>query len=304
MTHDDTGTADTGTTDTHPQDDHETVDRDGPETGIDETEDGVDETEAGVDETEAVEAFRHLGLSKYEAQVFIALATLESGTARDVDRVADVPRSQVYGAAESLEGRGLVEIQQSNPIRYRAVDLDGARDRLRDRLDRHADRAFAYVERAREEYDDTDAERQEGVWTVQGRDTVSARVSDLVEAAEDRVLYVTPAALLDPDVVATLEARADEGDVDVWVLAVDDAVATAFAEDSSVSVAPFTGGKDETAGRLLAVDGDTVLLSVADGEGEPGTGEETAIWSSETGFAAVFLELVGSHLGDAVETKL
>ena len=91
--------------------------------------------------TDAVDAFEDLGLTSYEAKVFIALHRLGLGTARDVADTTDVPRSQVYSVAESLESRGLLEVQQSNPIRYRPVSVDEARETLRDRFEREQDRA-------------------------------------------------------------------------------------------------------------------------------------------------------------------
>ncbi len=56
-----------------------------------------------MDESDAIEALEELGLSNYEAKVFVALQRLGTGTARDIHQATDVPRSQVYGAAESLQ---------------------------------------------------------------------------------------------------------------------------------------------------------------------------------------------------------
>lgn len=254
-----------------------------------------------VDENEAVESLQRLGLSKYEAQVFIALERLGSGTARDVDRMTDVPRSQVYGAAENLEDRGLVEVQQSNPIQYRAVTLDEAREILQERFEREQDRAFEFLEQAREGADHKD-EHQEGVWTVHGQGNVSTRVQQLVEAAENNVLYVTRGELIDDDVVASLDERAE--DIDVWVFYCDRESADGFASAENVSLVPFPEEKDEMTGRLLTIDRDTILLSVLGGEELPGVRKETAIWSSDTGFATVLLQLVGSHLDEEIGTKL
>lgn len=254
-----------------------------------------------VAENEAVEALQRLGFSKYEAQVFIALERLGSGTARDVGRMTDVPRSQVYGAAENLEERGLIEVQQSNPIQYRAVTLDEAREILQERFECEQDRAFEFLERAREGSDHKD-EHQEGVWTVHGQGNVSTRARQLVDDAESHVLYVTNGDLIDDDVVQTLDERGE--DFDVWVFYVDETGADAFSNASNVSLVPFPEEKDEMTGRLLAIDGDTILLSVLGGEELPGVRKETAIWSSDTGFATVLLQLVGSHLGEEVGTKL
>lgn len=40
------------------------------------------------------------GLSTYAARTFVGWVRLGSGTARDVSRVADVPRPRVYDVAE------------------------------------------------------------------------------------------------------------------------------------------------------------------------------------------------------------
>lgn len=58
-----------------------------------------------MDDEAAIDGLNRLGLTAYESQVFLGLQKLASGTVSDV---VDVPRSQVYGAAETLEG-GLVD---------------------------------------------------------------------------------------------------------------------------------------------------------------------------------------------------
>ena len=256
-----------------------------------------------VDADAAAESLQRLGLSQYEAEVFIALTRLGTGTARDVDRMTDVPRSQVYGAADDLEARGLVEVQQSNPKQYRAVDLEEARETLHERFEAEQDRAFEFLETAREGADHRE-EHQEGVWTVHGRDNVSGRVQQIVADAEERVLYGSSADLLDDEVDAALRERAT--DIEVWVFSADEELRERFA-DSDVRVAPVPEPMSEekdSPGRLLAVDGETILLSVLGGEELPGVRKETAIWSADTGFATVLLQLLGSHLDGPVENKL
>jgi sugar-specific transcriptional regulator TrmB len=53
-----------------------------------------------------------------------------------------VPRSQVYGAADDLEDRGLLDVQQTTPKRYRAVSLEGAREQLRREFEREQEQGF------------------------------------------------------------------------------------------------------------------------------------------------------------------
>ena len=247
-----------------------------------------------MSESDAVTALQRLGLSKYEASVFVALQRLGTGTAREVADETDVPRSQVYGAAERLEERGLVEIQQASPIRYRPVSLSEARDRLRDRFDRETDRAFEALETVHKEAE-TDGE-QEAVWTVTGRDAVIGRTAALVEDAERRVVYSGDADHLEDTVVDALADAAESG-VSVVAVSADD-LTDRFAETAvTVRQLPATyADRGGEAGRLLVADDDGMLVSV-----EQHDGVETAIWSAGTGFASVFIRLADTWFGSEVD---
>jgi sugar-specific transcriptional regulator TrmB len=245
-----------------------------------------------VSERDAVEGLERLGLSQYEAAVFVALQRLGTGTARDVADVTDVPRSQVYGAAERLAERGLIHVQQSQPIAYRPVPLDEARARLRDRFEDRADRAFdALASLPRSAPDD----EQEAVWTVRGRDAVSDRAADLVADAEHRVVYTADPEYVDDRVTAALREAVES--VHVVVASAGD-LGDGFA-NSAVETHRLPEEFERHAGavgRLLVVDDDAVLVSV-----DPTEGDETAIWSADTAFASVFIRLADTWFGSALE---
>ncbi|UPV99741.1 helix-turn-helix domain-containing protein [Halorussus gelatinilyticus] len=254
-----------------------------------------------MDEGDAIDALEHLGLSNYEAKVFAALQRLGTGTARDVHRATDVPRSQVYGAAESLQDRGLVEVQQSKPIQYRPVRPEAARSHLRGEFERTQERAFDYLEAARKQRGEGDEERED-IWTVHGRTSIDGRVEQLLEEAERRIVFGVgrDAHGLTDDLADRLRERADAG-VEVFLVG-DPALEELFA-DSDVAVMQLPADHphgDDPVGRVVVVDGETVLLSVRDRRGDPELEEETAIWSSKTGIAGVLIQLIDGGLGDAV----
>lgn len=254
-----------------------------------------------MDEEDAVESLKRLGLSEYESKVFIALQKLGTGTARDIYRVTDVPRSQVYGAAESLEGRGLVEIQQSKPMQYRPVSLEEARSRLRDRFEKEQQQAFDYLENARQEYNTSEDEEKQEMWTVQGSETVNDRVKSLINEADERIVYAaTHSSLMDKDIKNALLEKREEG-IDVVIISEDRELQDELeGEDLHSLYPPENRQRKDEGGRVLFVDEDIVLLSVLGEEELPGVRQETAIWSASTAFASVLVQLTRGWLEDII----
>ncbi|MFC5366650.1 TrmB family transcriptional regulator [Salinirubrum litoreum] len=237
---------------------------------------------------EAVEALERLGLSNYEARVFVALQRLGTGTAKEVHSVADVPRSQVYGAAEELEERGLIEIQRSTPKRYRPVSIETAKAQLRARLEREQERAFTCLDEIQRS--GGDVESRDDVWTVRGTEPVTDRLVDLAERAESELFFGAASPELVPDhLVETLRRQAEAG-LSVRVVSESAEVRDLFAGTENVTVEqPVEEAPRGFTSRFLLVDDSAILLSVVTGDGGqvPGTAEETAIWSADTAIAAV-----------------
>lgn len=248
-----------------------------------------------MDEDDVEDTLGRFGLSGYESRVFIALQKLGSGTASEVAEVTDVPRSQVYGAAESLADRGLVEIQQSTPIRYRPVSPQEAEDRLTARLVNERERAFTYLSNV-EGTLSQEGERRAEVWTVDGRANVSERVRTLAADARHRIVYGTrDPSFLDADLQSTLADRASSG-VEVVVTSANEAVLQKVPEGVATHVASTELDPGEQSTRVLVVDGSAVVLGVWTDQGG-----ETAVWSEGTGFATVLARLVKGVLGDLLE---
>lgn len=250
-----------------------------------------------TDETAAVDALERLGLSNYEAKVFIALQTLGTGTARDVYRVSEIPRSQVYGAAENLAERGLVEVQHSTPMQYRPVSLEEAERLLEERFERERSQAFEFLESVRDRHEA--GEEREDIWSVNGTEHVNDRIEHLLEGANETIVFgAANATLLTETIRERLFAAADGG-VEVVVVSEDPDVRRPFEGGVITVHAPPESLRNERAARMLVADDAAVLLSV---HGEAGTGheEEAAIWSESSGFATVLAEILTGWLETAV----
>ncbi|MFC6993003.1 TrmB family transcriptional regulator [Haladaptatus sp. GCM10025707] len=232
-----------------------------------------------------------LGLTTYEAKVFITLQRLRTGTAREVNEATSVPRSQVYATAESLESQGLIEIQESNPITYKPVAIEEARELLTRRFEREQNRAFSYVEQAISE--GTGIEEREDIWTISGAARINNRAVTLIEGTTDRLVFGTGDPRHFPPGVCEALASADARGVDVTVLS-DDPSVTEIVGDIDIEAEPPRGYRpsDAQTGRFLLGDDDVILLSVAAHR----SGEEAGLWSSNTEFATILMQVVEAGL--------
>lgn len=245
--------------------------------------------------TDPVAALQHLGLSKYEAEVLVALCRVESATAREVADLTDVPRSQVYGAAEDLADRGLVDVQHGSPRRYRAVSLEDAREQLRRDFEREHERAFDALESLEPAHPEGE-ERQEEIWTITSESAIDDRVVSFLREAETSVRYGSQPTLYDDAIVDALVETAATATVTVVT---NDADVKATFADTPVESTTLPEGLDRgdpPDGRFLVIDDRTVLLSVIDPDGR-----ESAFWSSDTDFAETLVHLLDGHFGDVVD---
>jgi sugar-specific transcriptional regulator TrmB len=249
---------------------------------------------------EAVEALRNLGLPNYEARVFVALQRLGDGSAKEVAAVSDVPRSQVYGAADDLAERGLVEVVEGSPKRYRPVDLETARRYLESRLDRERDRAMENLRSVQREADEPSGVGD--VATLRGRQPIGHRAAELVGDATESVILVAAADLGLSDRVADALRERATANVRVTVVTDDPAVSDRFADDPVRVIVPDRVADDDASfnGRTLLVDDDTVLLAVPTDVGDEPL-DQMAMWTTGTSIGRILGRYVHAGMAAGVD---
>jgi sugar-specific transcriptional regulator TrmB len=137
------------------------------------------------DEPQAVATaqLEEFGLSSYAARTFVALASLGSGTARDVSQVSDVPRTRVYDAIDELQNRGLVDVKQSSPKQFYAISAETASRTFQHDFEHRRNvlqTALNEIEPAKRRVE------QRGVWTVDGQRPITERVREFFASARRR----------------------------------------------------------------------------------------------------------------------
>ncbi|WP_178917875.1 TrmB family transcriptional regulator [Natronomonas gomsonensis] len=218
---------------------------------------------------EAIEVLQQLGLKEYEARCFVGLSQVETGTAKKLSELTEVPRTRVYDAIRVLEAQGLVEIHHSSPQRFRAVSLEEATETLRDQYEARVERLQDALDTV-EIVDEGDEEPVQQVWSMSGNDGIENRTEELIDAAADEiVLVIGDESLLTEDFVGTLNEV--ESGVELLIGALteplQEQIQTAIPDATTfISGLEWLHGEDSTEdetaiGRLLLIDRSTILVS-------------------------------------------
>lgn len=253
-------------------------------------------------ETTAVEQLEYFGLSTYAARTFVAVASLGTGTARDVSQVSEVPRTRVYDAIDELHDRGLVDVQQSSPKQFWAISAETASRSFENELRSRTE----LLQTALSELEPVERrEEQRGVWTVDGQTAITDRVLEFFDSAEEELIYMTVEDLLTEDLIEGLAEAANRG-VTIKLAGVSADVQDRI-QDSIPDATTFESlwvWSDTSAGRLMMVDGRKTLTSVLiNGEDASPSDprSETAIWGeSETNSLVVVLKAIFTWRLDTV----
>jgi sugar-specific transcriptional regulator TrmB len=234
-----------------------------------------------------VEVLQQLGLKKYEAQCFVGLSQVETGTAKKLSEMTEVPRTRVYDAIRVLEAQGLVQTQHSSPQRFRAVPLDEATETLRDQYEARVERLHDALDTVKI-VEEGDEEPVQQVWAMSGHDGIENRTEELIETAtEEVVLVVGDESLLTEDLVDVLNQVGNGVELLIGALTepLQEQIQTAVPDATTfISGLEWLHGEDatedETAiGRLLLIDRSTILVSSI----VPETKEEQAIFGEGFG---------------------
>jgi len=145
--------------------------------------------------SEASEALQRIGLSRYEALVFVNLARAGAATAGDVARASGVNRVQTYRALEGLEARGLVEVTLDRPRRYAARALQDVFDMIADEKKAELEKLDAVRKMLLEEWPKISGRAREPpsvrLQVIKGRAQIYRTLRQFVASSGEEVLAFT-----------------------------------------------------------------------------------------------------------------
>ncbi len=166
---------------------------------------------------ERLTTLRDLGLTDYQARVYLALLGLGASKASQIPAIAGVPRTRVYATMNQLHDKGLVEIIPETPLRYRPVPIQtylqaSARD-LREQA-RGIEGNIEELSRAFALRGEMAVEERGRFEAIYGRRNAHERLMKMYEEAQASIIGVgTPNSpfRIAKSAIFTLQERVQEG---------------------------------------------------------------------------------------------
>src|SRR6056297_2207583 len=130
---------------------------------------------------------------EYEAQAYLSILEHGQLTASEIADHTDVPQPRVYDTVRGLADAGLVELQETRPMRVLAIDPEEAFDDIQSSLD---DLVAGLEQRYTAPARDTEA-----VSLIKSRSTILRYLEEVIDSAEFEL-----ALSLTPDLLTRFEA--------------------------------------------------------------------------------------------------
>jgi len=252
-----------------------------------------------MSEKESIELLKRLGLTEYEAKAYAALTKIKTGIVSDIHMISGVPRSALYGALSKLQEKGMIEVQHTKPVKYKAISPKKCLEKLKADFVRKSRAALKPLE---EIYRTEEVgSREEAVWTINGIRNISDRVMEMIEKARTEITFVASYPFFADisetydvfrELKPTINKKLTKG-VGVRIVGSDEKEIMRIAHEipgADVRIHDLGSGRPAVPmkGGILLIDDSEVLITIFGDVSLRGAKEMTAIWSNGEGFVSIF----------------
>jgi sugar-specific transcriptional regulator TrmB len=239
------------------------------------------------DPVRVIESLKSLGLTKYEALVYIALLKLVSATANEVHGISGVPRASVYTVIDQLLDKGLVSVSQSAPKRFAAFPPEDAITKLLGHIERDAQYARDSLSLIYRERAGPGPGSEELIWNIYGIENIKKRFIEVISRAKQDVRIIAHPQFLSSDVQQKLISIADHIKVEIithhWAGEIPGHMNVYLIKHPEIPK-ELDQAKDMMAGGVCIIDSRSVMLIVGAGEDDA-----VALFSESEGFVRFFV---------------
>ncbi|MHA1606647.1 MAG: TrmB family transcriptional regulator [Candidatus Freyarchaeota archaeon] len=232
-------------------------------------------------------ALERVGLTGYEAEVYLTLVEGGALTAREVSRRSGVPYSRIYDVLERLEEKGWIQVHGGRPKLYAAMPPREAMRVVKLRFQRDIEEnERKIVEILQPIYERTEGAEQPNIWIIHGEQNILSKFKEMIEKARREVLIALPVVVegvIEP--VEEILRRLRSGNVTVKIMA------SVLDEKVLERLSRMVGKENVTArdimyGGGVIVDGREAMIVLLD-QAEGGFRFSMGIWSDHIGLAMI-----------------
>jgi sugar-specific transcriptional regulator TrmB len=243
-------------------------------------------TPAAPGSARVIECLKSLGLTKYEALVYIALLKVVSATASEIHEISTVPRASVYPVLNQLQEKKLISIARSTPKRFAALSPEEGVAIMMSRIERDATDAREILSAIHRERISHEQSSEELIWNVYGIENIQRKLTDIITAARQDIRIIAHPQIISPEIKEILDAVAERADVEIvthqWEGG-NKGKMRVYVKKHPEMPRELDKVKDMMAGGICIVDNQRVLVIL-------GTGNEDAValFSETEGFVRFF----------------
>ncbi len=243
-------------------------------------------TPASPGSTRVIECLKSLGLTKYEALVYIALLKVVSATATEIHEISTVPRASVYPVLDQLQEKKLISVARSTPKRFAALSPEEGVAIMMSRIERDATDAREILSAIHRERISHEQSSEELIWNVYGIENIQRKLTDIITAARQDIRIIAHPQIISSEIKGILDAVAERANVEIvthqWEGG-DKGKMRVYVKKHPEMPRELDKVKDMMAGGICIVDSQRVLVIL-------GTGNEDAValFSETEGFVRFF----------------
>jgi len=151
-------------------------------------------------EDKEVVALRRLGLTEYEARIYLALVRMGPKKASEVSFFGQVPRTKTYGSIRELQRKGLIRVIPGKPELYAPASPGELLLPVVTKLNREAHESEDIVQALAVLYESSKYTKQYAMprdasqfWQIDGRKDILRKLNEIMSNAKRNVNYSTSA---------------------------------------------------------------------------------------------------------------
>ncbi|MBN2734684.1 MAG: TrmB family transcriptional regulator [Methanomicrobiaceae archaeon] len=250
------------------------------------------------------ESLKSLGLTKYEALVYMALLQVEGATATEIHEISGVPRASVYSVIDKLIHKNIVNISNTTPKRFSAVPPDEAVRSLMGTIKNDADLALNVLSNLYETRQNRSEGRQEFIWSISGQENIKLKLKEALISAAKEVFLMSKWDFIEDSLLNTLYELNSSVRVEIvtdkWEKKIPSNTNVLLLKEFNKCNAKIAN----SASGVYIIDKKKVLLIM---DSESDEADTSALYSESYGFVNFFLtywNFVNRHLKHSHETEI